>query len=46
MKAYDYGKRICYCDNENRTDDMGKLDGGNLTDVCPEWCPLRERNEK
>ncbi len=46
MEAYDYGKRICYCDHENRTDDMEKLDEGNQADACPEWCPLRERNEK
>lgn len=40
MKAYDYGKRICYCDHENRTDDMGKLNEKNLTEACAEWCPL------
>lgn len=45
MKAYDYGKSICYCDHSDRIDDMGKLSAGNLAEACPEWCPLAEGNE-
>ena len=41
MKMYDYGKRIYYCDNESRIDDMGKLGENELPEMCPEWCPLR-----
>ncbi len=43
MKMYDYGKRIYYCDNEGREDDMGKLSEGNLPGRNPVWCPLREK---
>lgn len=43
VRMYDYGKRIYYCDNEDRTDDMGKLSVGDIPRVCPEWCPLREK---
>lgn len=25
MRMYDYGKRIYYCDHEDRIDEMGKL---------------------
>ena len=31
-----------YCDNENRTDDMGKLGENELPETVPEWCPLRK----
>ena len=41
MKMYDYGNRIYYCDHEDRTDEMGKLSVGNVSGICPEWCPLR-----
>lgn len=40
MKKYDYGKEIYYCDNENRTNDMGKLSMDILPETSPEWCPL------
>lgn len=43
MKAYDYGKRIYYCDHEDRSDDMGKLGVDGLPEGSPEWCPLREK---
>lgn len=42
-KKYDYGKKIYYCDNENRMDEMGKLGVENLPETSPEWCPLREK---
>ena len=41
MKAFDYGNRIYYCDHEDRIDDMGKLGIGDVSGICPEWCPLR-----
>lgn len=44
MKEYDYGKKIYYCDNEDRTDEMGKLSVGHSSEGSPVWCPLRERN--
>ncbi len=44
MKTYDYGKRIHYCDHEDRTDDMGKLGVDGLAGGRPEWCPLREKD--
>ena len=42
IRMYDYGKRIYYCDHEDRIDDMGKLGEGELPDENPEWCPLRK----
>lgn len=41
VKMYDYGKKIYYCDNEDRMDDMGKLSVGELAKGSPEWCPLK-----
>ena len=43
MKEYAYGKKIYYCDHEDRTDDMGKLSVNFLPETSPEWCPLREK---
>ena len=43
MNKYDYGKEIYYCDNENRTDDIGKLSAEELPETSPVWCPLREK---
>ena len=45
MKKYDYGNRIYYCDHDDRTDEMGKLSVGDIPKVCPEWCPLRCKND-
>ena len=45
MKAYDYGKKIYYCDHKDRTNDMGKLSVEKLPVVCPEWCPLQNKNK-
>lgn len=42
-KMYDYGKKIYYCDNPGRNDDMGKLGMEHLPEGSPEWCPLREK---
>ena len=42
MKKYDYGKKIYYCNNEDRIDDMGKLSVNELPEGSPEWCPLRK----
>lgn len=41
MKMYDYGKKMYYCDNVNRIDDMGKLGVGDLPKTSPEWCPVK-----
>lgn len=41
LKKYNYGKKIYYCDHENRTDDMGKLSVDHLPEINPEWCPVR-----
>lgn len=46
MKRYDYGSKIYYCDNENRTNDMGKLGVNELPKKTPEWCPLRNNENK
>lgn len=43
MKMYDYGRKIYYCDHPDRIDDMGKLSIGDVPEVCPEWCPLRNK---
>lgn len=43
MKVYDYGKKIYYCDHENRTDDMGKIGVGDIPEGIPEWCPLKNQ---
>lgn len=45
-KEYDYGKKIYYCNHEDRTDDMGKLGTENLLNTSPEWCPVRENADK
>lgn len=42
IKKYDYGTEICYCDHEDRIDDMGRLGMDHLTEAGPEWCPLRK----
>lgn len=44
-KKYDYGKKIYYCDNEGRSNDMGKLGVGELLETSPVWCPLRENDK-
>ena len=43
MKKYDYGKKIYFCDHENRTDDIGKVSAEELPETSPVWCPLREK---
>lgn len=45
IKMYDYLNKIYYCDNEDRTDDMGKLGVDSLPKTCPEWCPKRVNEE-
>lgn len=45
MKEYDYGNKVYYCDHEDRTNDMGKLSVNKMPKLCPEWCPLRKKNE-
>ena len=42
IKCIAINKQMYFCDNEDRTDDMGKLTENNLTEAVPEWCPLRE----
>ena len=41
IRVYDYGKRIYYCNHEDRTDDMGKIGVGDIPEESPKWCPLR-----
>lgn len=45
-KTYDCGRRIVYCDNEDREDDMGKLGMNELLNRSPEWCPLKPEGNK
>ncbi len=42
LKMYDYIYKNYYCDNEDRTDDMGKLGVDYPPKTSPVWCPLRE----
>lgn len=42
VKYIAISKQMYYCDNENRTDDMGKLGENELPETVPEWCPLRK----
>ena len=35
LKVYDIVHTCFYCDNEERTDDMGKLDMNNLLEEIP-----------
>ena len=39
LKVYDIVHKCHYCDNEERTDDMGELDMNNLLEESPVWCP-------
>jgi len=41
LKIYDYVYKNYYCDNEDRTDDMGKLSVDYPPKTCPKWCPKR-----
>ncbi len=45
LKMYDYIYKNYYCDNEDRTDDMGKLGVDHPPKTSPKWCPLRCKNE-
>lgn len=44
VKCVDYAYKIYYCDNEERTDDMGKLGINELSEVIPTWCPKRKEH--
>ena len=41
VKMYNCGKKIYYCDHEDRIDDMGKLGIDRLPETSPDWCPLK-----
>lgn len=41
VKHMNYIHNNYYCDNENRTDDMGKLGADELPEISPAWCPKR-----
>ena len=43
LKVYDIVHTCFYCDNEERTDDMGKLDMNNLLEESPVWCPKQKK---
>jgi hypothetical protein len=40
VRMYNYGKKIYYCGNENRIDDIGKLSVGVLPEATIWWCPI------
>ena len=42
VKMYDITYKNYYCDNEDRTNEMGKLGVDHPTKTSPKWCPLRE----
>lgn len=42
VKCIDYVYKNYYCDNEDRTDDMGKLGVDNPPKTSPKWCPKRK----
>lgn len=42
LKCVDYVYKNYYCDNEDRTDDMGKLGVDNPPKTSPIWCPKRK----
>lgn len=46
MKMYDISYKNYYCDNEDRTNDMGKLGVDHPPKTSPKWCPLRENNKQ
>ena len=46
VRMYDYGSKIYYCDNENRTNDMGKLGVDHPPKTSPKWCPLKNNENK
>lgn len=46
IRVYDYGKRIYYCNNEDKTDDMGKIGVNDIPEESPKWCPLRNRESE
>jgi hypothetical protein len=39
---YDITYKNYYCDNEDRTNEMGKLGVDHPPKTSPKWCPLRE----
>lgn len=45
MKMYDITYKNYYCDNEYRTNEMGKLGVDYPPKTSPKWCPLRENNK-
>jgi len=42
MQMYNYRKKMYYCDNSDRIDDMGKLGTEIPPETSPEWCPVRK----
>lgn len=46
IRMYDYGKRIYYCDHEDRINDIGKIGVSDIPEASPEWCPMRYGNGK
>lgn len=45
VRTYNYGKKIYYCDNEDRTDDIGKLGMDDPPEISPVWCPLKCKSD-
>ncbi len=46
LKSYNHTYKNYYCDNENRTNDMGKLSVGELPKGSPKWCPLKDKKSE
>ena len=46
MRMFNYGKRIYYCDHEDRDNGMGKLRVEELPKENLEWCPFRNESDK
>lgn len=42
LRCFDYAFKNYYCDNEERTDDMGYVGVDNPPEKSPNWCPKRE----
>lgn len=42
LRCFDYAFKNYYCDNEDRTDDMGYVSVDNPSEKSPDWCPKRE----
>lgn len=42
LKCIAISRKMYYCNNDDRVDDMGKLGENELPKDNPLWCPLRK----